>query len=85
MTGPIATTQNVPLDPDAYRHQLLLLKSMHCARPVLYQGLNEFIQCITLNLSGSQIDATVHLHGVMGGIDGKEIQIKTIPNEGNEK
>jgi hypothetical protein len=77
MTGPVDTSQDQPLDPDAYRHQLLLLKSLHCARPVLYQGLNQFIQCITANQSGGDIQTTVYLAGIKGGIDSSEIQIKT--------
>lgn len=76
--------QNEPLDDAAYRHQWALLKSLHCARPVLHEGLSRFINCLSANLSGSQVDMTVYLAGVKGGIDSKEIQIKTTQNEGTK-
>lgn len=76
MTGPVDTNQDQPFAPETYRHQLLLLKSMHCTRPVLYQGRKQFIQCVTANLSGCDIEMTVYLAGISGGLDSKEIQIK---------
>jgi hypothetical protein len=77
MTGPVDTNQDEPLDPAAYRHQLLLLKSMHCTRPVLHQGRKQFIKCMTANVSGCDIGMTVYLAGIRGGIDSSEIQINT--------
>lgn len=79
MTGPVDAGQVEPLDSAAYRHQLLLLKSMHCTRPVLHQGRKQFIQCVTANLSGSDIGMTVYLAGIKGGIDSAEIQISGMP------
>lgn len=75
MTGPVDNSQDEPFDPDLCRHQLLLLKSLHCGRPVLYQGLRQFISCLTANRSGCDIDMTVYLAGKPGGIDSTEIQI----------
>ena len=49
MTGPVPGTQDEPNDPTAYKHHLLLLKSMHCARPVEHERLNQFISCLTAN------------------------------------
>ena len=43
-TGPSDT----PLDLQSYKHHLLLLKSAHCARPVLYKERNHFNNCLTL-------------------------------------
>lgn len=76
MTGPVADTEDKPLDAETYKHHLLLLKSMHCARPIVYQGLYQFIKCLTLNGSGGGIDMIVYLAGIKGGIDSSEIQIK---------
>lgn len=76
MTGPVETSQDKPLDVEAYRHHLLLLKSLHCARPVLHQGLNQFIKALTLNDSGGSVVMIVYLAGKQGGIDSSEIEIK---------
>jgi len=43
VTGPVPNNQDEPNDVEAYRHHLLLLKSMHCCRPVVYEGLNQFM------------------------------------------
>lgn len=79
--------QEVPLDQDAYRHQLLLLKSAHCARPVVYEGLNQFINSLTLYQDGGRVGMIVYLAGKKDGIDSSEIHIKPSANntttEGN--
>lgn len=75
MIGPVDASQDEPLDPEAYRHQLFLLKSMHCGRPVLHQGRRQFISCLTVNQSGCDIDMIVYLAGKPGSIDSTEIQI----------
>lgn len=41
-----------PLDEDACRHQLALMKSLLCARPVLVGGREEFIKVIGARRSG---------------------------------
>lgn len=74
------TGQNEPFDPDAYKHQLLLLKSAHCTRPVVYQGLYQFIHGLSLNVTGSAPEMTVYLERVKGGIDSAEIRIKSQPS-----
>lgn|GEM_PF-1320248 len=76
MTGPVLGNQDEPNDPTAYKHHLLLLKSMHCARPVVHEGLNQFISCLTANRDGGRISMTVYLAGKVGGFDSREIQIK---------
>lgn len=75
MTGPVDTNQAEPLDPQAYKHQWLLLKSAHCARPVLHQGLRQFINSLTLYQNGGRVSMTVYLAGVTGSFDSSEIQI----------
>ena len=77
MTGPAPDNQDEPFDPEAYKHQLLLLKSAHCARPVLYCGLHQFINGLTLYQgAGGRKEMTAYLAGITGGIDSKDIQIK---------
>lgn len=76
MTGPVPNSQDTPLDAAAYRHQMLLLRSAHCARPVLYQGRNRFINSLTLYQDGGRVSMTVYLAGAKEGIDSSEVQIK---------
>lgn len=76
MTGPVDDDQDIPLDPEMFKHHLLLLKSAHCARPVVHLGLNQFINSLTLYRDGGRQGMTVYLAGVKGGIDSSEIEIK---------
>lgn len=77
MSSPVSNDQDELFDPEAYKHQLLLLKSAHCARAVLHRGLHQFINGLTLHQGpGGRIEMTVYLAGVTGGIDSKDIQIK---------
>ena len=82
MIGPVSTNQDTPLDPGAYRHQMLLLKSAHCARPVLYQERNQFINGLTLYQNGGRVSMTVYLAGMKDGIDSTEIGINRTATEG---
>jgi hypothetical protein len=77
MTGPVDNNQDQPLDPAAYRHQLQLLKSAHCARPVLHRGVHQFISGLTLHSVGTRPAMVVYLAGQAGGLDSTEVQIKT--------
>lgn len=81
MTGPVAISQDTPLDAEAYKHQVLLLKSAHCARPVLHLGLNRFINALSLYQNGGRVSMTVYLAGTADGIDSTEIQVKTATPE----
>jgi len=81
MTSPVSGEQDQPNDPERYRHHLLLLKSMHCCRPVVYQGLNQFITCLTANRDGGRISMTVYLAGKPGAIDSSQIQFKHAAQE----
>lgn len=82
VTGPVPNNQDEPNDVEAYRHHLLLLKSMHCCRPVVYEGLNQFVTCLTANRDGGHISMTVYLAGKPGAIDSSQIQIKHAAQEG---
>jgi len=82
MTNFIDCNPNEPNDVEAYRQHLLLLKSMHCCRPVVYEGLNQFITCLTANRNGGRISMTVYLAGKPGAIDSSQIQIQHAAQEG---
>jgi hypothetical protein len=75
--GPVSDSQNEPLDPAAFAHQLRLLKSAHCCRPVIYRGRHQFINGLTLYQNGGRVAMTVYLGGIAGGLDSTEIQIKS--------
>jgi len=84
MTGPVANNQDEPLDLEAYAHQVKLLKSAHCCRPVLYQGKYQFINSLTVHHGGSGVGMIVWLKGITDAIDSTEVQIKPISHsEGN--
>ena len=80
MIGPVDASQDEPFNPDICRHQLLLLKSLHCGRPVLYQGLRHFIRCVTANQSGCDVGMIVYLTGKADGVDSTEIEIAPTQN-----
>jgi len=76
MNEPMLDTQDEPFDVAVYRHHMLLLKSAHCCRPVLYRGLHQFIHTLTMFQDGGNLGMTVYLAGIPGGIDCSEIEIK---------
>lgn len=84
----IVRGQEELFDPELYKRHLLLLKSAHCCRPVLYRGLKRFIHTLTMSQDGGSLSMTVHLAGIKGGIDSAEIQImaaqENIKQKGNE-
>ena len=82
MIGPVPNNQDELNDPAAYREHLLLLKSMHCCRPVRHNGLNHFISCLTTNRDGGRISMTVYLAGKREGFDSKEIEVPPTNKEG---
>ena len=51
---------------------------MHCARPVVHNGLNQVINGLTMNRDGGHISMTVYLAGKTGGVDSNEIQINQL-------
>jgi hypothetical protein len=86
MTGPVPNNQDEPQDPAMYQHHLLLLKSMHCCRPVLYQGRKRFISCLTLHHDTSKVGMTVYLAGAPEALNSMDVQIKlNYETEGTEE
>lgn len=52
-----------PLDPDTYALQSTLFESLHCARPVMVHGQQEYIQALGPAEIGGRIEMTVYLKG----------------------
>lgn len=75
----VVSGQEELFDPKLYKHHVLLLKSAHCCRPVLYRGLKQFIHTLTMSQDGGSLSMTVYLAGIKGGIDGAEVQIMNNP------
>lgn len=76
MTGPVPNNQDEPLAPEAFAHQVRLLKSAHCCRPVLYQGKQQFINGLTLHHDAGRVGMIVWLKGSNEAIDSSEVEIK---------
>ncbi len=72
MTETLATG---PLDPDAYRHQMRLLKAMHHATPVMHEGRQQFLAVLTPRLAGGRVQMDVYLTGRPGAIDSTQITL----------
>jgi hypothetical protein len=68
-----------PLDPDAYKHHALMLKSLHCARPVIHGGKSCHIQSAHVGPSGGRVAMTVYLAGSPAPIDSSEITLQEQP------
>lgn len=73
--GGSAPEQAGPLDPEAYRHQMLLLKAMHHAYPVVHEGRQQFLQVLTPRLAGGLVLMDVYLQGRPAPIDSNEITL----------
>lgn len=69
---PAATYE--PLDADEYKRQAALLKSLHCCRPVLYEGKERFIQVMHARQAGGRIEGEVRLTGGPESVDLKLIE-----------
>lgn len=75
MSGEINELASGPLYPEAYRHQMLLLKAMHHARPVIHEGLQQFLQVLTPRLAGGRVQMDVYLQGRAAPIDSGDIAL----------
>lgn len=67
------------LDTDAYKHQALLLRSLHCARPVHVHGREAFIHTLTASLVGGHIEMTVYLTGDPAPVDCSQVRVERKP------
>ena len=57
------------LDDDERKHQMKLLKSLHCAYPVLLDGKERFIQVLHARQAGGRIEMDVWLTGSSERVD----------------
>lgn len=64
------------LDPDAYRHHARILQAQHYARPVWFNGKEEFVQVASSRLAGGRIQMDVYFTGNPTAIDSALIQIE---------
>jgi hypothetical protein len=74
MTETLATG---PLDPDAYKHQARILQAMHYCRPVIVDGLQQFVQVASSRLAGGRVQMDVYLTGKPEAIDSSKITLTT--------
>lgn len=63
MTSDITAPDFEPLDEKEYMLQLKILKTLHCARPVLVDGKEEFIKVVHARQSGGRIEMEVWITG----------------------
>ena len=68
-----------PLDPDEYKRQAVLLKAIHCAHPVMYQGKSAFIQVLRAGANGGSIEMEVYLAGKSEPVRVDEITLQPQP------
>lgn len=64
-----------PLDPEAYRHQMLLLEAMHHCAQVVYEGKCQFLQVLTPRLDGGRVQMDVYLTGRPTPVDSSKITL----------
>lgn len=74
MTETLATG---PLDPDAYKHQARILQAQHYCRPVIVDGLQQFVQVASSRLAGGRVQMDVYLTGKPEAIDSSKITLTT--------
>ncbi len=69
MTKSLPAPDFAPLDPDAYKQQATLLKALHCAHPVVYDGKERFVQVLHARQAGGRIEPEVWLTGSPEPVD----------------
>ncbi|MDQ1921700.1 hypothetical protein [Massilia pseudoviolaceinigra] len=52
-----------PLDPEACKHQMILMKALHCAHPVIYEGKQCVVQEVSARQAGGRIEGVAYLRG----------------------
>lgn len=65
----IAAPAFEPLDADACKQHLALVKSMHCCRPVVINGLEQHIQVVHARQAGGRIEMDVWITGSAERVD----------------
>lgn len=65
-----------PLDEVEYKRQARLLKALHCAYPVQFEGRERFIQVLSSRLAGGRVLMEVYLTGDAVAIDSQRIALQ---------
>lgn len=73
--GAAPPEQTGPLDPEAYRQQMLLLKAMHYASPVMHDGVQQYLQVLTPRLAGGRVQMDVYFTGRPQPVDSATITL----------
>lgn len=71
----IAEATYAPLDEATYKHQALLLRSLHCARPVKVHGRDQFIHTLSTSQAGGRIEMTVYLAGAADPVPSESVVV----------
>lgn len=69
MKAEAIVTDFAPLDADECKHQMTLLKALHCAHPVQFGGRERFVQVIHARQAGGRIEMDVWLTGSSERVD----------------
>lgn len=68
-----------PLDEAEYKHQARLLRALHCAYPVLFEGRERFVQVIHSRLAGGRVDMDLWLTGSSVGLKASQVEVPEKP------
>lgn len=79
MTNVMAAPDYSPLEPDAYKHQWMLFKALHCAHPVVLDGKSCFIQVVSVRQDGGRISMDVYLAGETASVDSSLLSLQEQP------
>ncbi len=64
-----------PLDQNEYDRQRYLLKCLHCAKPVMVDGKEQFVKVLHARQAGGRIEGEVWMTGSPDPVDLKLINI----------
>jgi hypothetical protein len=68
-----------PLNEAAMLRDLKLIKSMHCCRPVVVDGRQEFIHTVSAAQAGGRIETLVYLTGNSTPVLAEQVIIQPQP------
>lgn len=68
-----------PLDRKAFEHSQDLLDALGCAKPVLFEGKERFIQVMHARLAGGRVEVDIWLTGGADQVDPAALTIAGAP------
>lgn len=83
MSTILTSSEYAPLDPEEYKRQLLLLRSLHCARPVILDGKQAYIHTLSASQDGGHIEMTAYMTGDPTPVDATRLVVE-LPNARTE-